>query len=212
MKKKITTIEEYFTIGCGRCEKGSTPECKVHTWADELALLRKIALKAGLVEELKWSQPCYTYNGTNIVIVSAFKDHAIMTFFKGSLLTDPENILTKPGPNSEAGRIARFTSVAEIKKYQKVLGAYIQEGIELVKAGKTVATNTEKYVMPEELLVVLEDDPEMFEAFQELTPGRQRSYFLHVSSAKQPKTRTSRALKIKPKVLAGIGFNEYQKS
>ncbi|MDN3647489.1 YdeI/OmpD-associated family protein [Reinekea marina] len=211
MKKKITTIEEYFTIGCGRCEKGSTPDCKVHTWAQELAMLRQIALSAGLVEELKWSQPCYTYQGTNIVIVSAFKQHAIMTFFKGSLLKDPENILHKPGPNSESGRVAKFTSVDDIKKYKNVLAGYIQEGIELVRAGKKVEKNTEKYVMPEELLVALESDPEFFEAFEQLTPGRQRSYFLHVSSAKQSKTRSTRALKIKPKVISGLGFNEYQK-
>ncbi|MFQ3261688.1 YdeI/OmpD-associated family protein [Reinekea sp.] len=211
MKKKIETVEEFFSIGCGRCDKGSTPECKVHQWANELQLLRAIAIESGLVEELKWSQPCYTYNGTNIVLVSAFQKHAFMTFFKGSLLTDPENILVKPGENSNAGRIARFTNVKDIKKYTTVLKQYIQEGIELVKAGKKVETSTANYVMPEELLRVLENDPEMFEAFEALTPGRQRSYFLHVSSAKQEKTRFTRAQKCKQKVIAGLGFNEYKK-
>lgn len=211
MKQKIHTVEEYFSIGCGRCDKGSTPECKVHQWADELQLLRAIALESGLVEELKWSQPCYTYNGTNIVLVSAFKHYAFMTFFKGSLLTDPEKILEKAGENSKAGSVARFTNVKDIKKNTKVLKQYIQEGIELVKAGKKVEKSTTDYVMPEELLQVLENDPEMFDAFEALTPGRQRSYFLHVSSAKQEKTRFTRAQKCKSKVMAGLGFNEYKK-
>jgi uncharacterized protein YdeI (YjbR/CyaY-like superfamily) len=208
MKKKIQTVDEYFTIGCGRCEKGSTPACKVHTWATELDALRNIALSSGLVEELKWSQPCYTYNGTNIVIVSAFKDTSFMTFFKGSLLTDPENILVKPGENSNSGRVARFSNVNDIKRHESTLKKYIKEGVELVIAGRKVEKNTENYVMPEALLQVLEADPVVFDAFQALTPGRQRSYFLHVSSAKQEKTQYSRAEKCKAKILQGIGFNE----
>lgn len=58
----ITNIETYFEEGCGRCSKMATPLCRVRTWENELQLLRSIILECGLVEELKWSHPCYTFN------------------------------------------------------------------------------------------------------------------------------------------------------
>jgi uncharacterized protein YdeI (YjbR/CyaY-like superfamily) len=33
---------------------------KPSKWHDELNELRKIVLETGLIEELKWKQPCYT--------------------------------------------------------------------------------------------------------------------------------------------------------
>lgn len=50
MKKKIETIDEFYSFGCGRCEHGGTPECKTKTWKKELQALHKIALGCGLEE------------------------------------------------------------------------------------------------------------------------------------------------------------------
>ena len=56
-----------------RCPLGGTPDCKVHQWTAELELLRMIALECGLTEEVKWGVPCYTFQESNVLIVSAFK-------------------------------------------------------------------------------------------------------------------------------------------
>nr|MBP7437287.1 DUF1801 domain-containing protein [Bacteroidia bacterium] len=61
-------------------------------WERELSLLRKIALDSPLTEEFKWYQPCYTYEGNNVLILGGFKDFCTMSFFKGALLKDPEGI------------------------------------------------------------------------------------------------------------------------
>ena len=65
-------VDNYFTDGCGRCPLVGTPGCKVKTWQEELAQLRMIILDCGLTEELKWGVPCYTFQKSNIVLLSAF--------------------------------------------------------------------------------------------------------------------------------------------
>ena len=83
-------VDKYLVDGCMRCKLGGTPNCKVNNWAKELEELRKIVIKSALVEELKWGMPCYTLNNKNILMISAFKEYACISFFKGVLLKDKE--------------------------------------------------------------------------------------------------------------------------
>lgn len=85
-QKTNPKIDAYLSIGCMRCKLGGTPNCKVHSWQEELKKLRAILFDCGLTEELKWSQPCYTYQKRNVLIMAAFKDYCALNFFKGSLL------------------------------------------------------------------------------------------------------------------------------
>ena len=98
-------IENYFINGCMRCSLGATPNCKVNTWKNELKLLRKIVSKENLTEEVKWGVPCYSFNGNNVLTISAFKDYASLSFFKGVLLQDNNNLLISPGKSSQSARI-----------------------------------------------------------------------------------------------------------
>ncbi|SDQ74739.1 YdeI/OmpD-associated family protein [Flagellimonas zhangzhouensis] len=199
----------YLSDGCGRCSLYSTPECKVHTWQEELKYLRRLVLDCGLDEELKWSVPCYTYNGHTLVMVVAFKESATLSFFKGALLRDEHGILMKPGKNSQASRVVRFTSVDEIAKLEDVLKAYIFEAIEVDKAGLKIKKKaTSEYEMPEELQQKLDEDSDFKMAFEALTPGRQRGYMLFISQAKQSQTRSNRIEKCIPNIYKGKGYNE----
>ena len=54
----ITDIEDYFTKGCGRCDRFETAECSTKLWAQGLADLRALCLAAGLTEAVKWGHPC----------------------------------------------------------------------------------------------------------------------------------------------------------
>ena len=60
----------------------------------------------------------------------------------------------------------------------------------------------------EELKHRLDEDPAFKEAFESLTPGRQREYNLYFSGAKQAKTREERVAKYADKILAGKGFRD----
>jgi uncharacterized protein YdeI (YjbR/CyaY-like superfamily) len=208
MSKKNPKVDDYLAEGCGRCNLYKTPQCKVHRWDKELKELRKILLACGLTEEVKWSQPCYTLDGNNIIMLSAFKEYAFLSFFKGSLLKDSNEILHKPGENSQAVRVMKFTNINEIQKLESFIKDYIDEAIAIEKSGLKVEFKKTQEPIPEEFQVKLDVDNALKAAFEALTPGRQRAYLLHFNGAKQSKTRSSRVEKYIPKILEGKGIND----
>jgi uncharacterized protein YdeI (YjbR/CyaY-like superfamily) len=178
-------------------------------WQAESLKLRTIVLDCGLMEELKWGCPCYTFEKSNIVLIHGFKEYCALLFFKGALLKDTHHILIQQTENVQAARQIRFTSVQEIVKLKAVLKAYIYEAIEIEKAGLKVSLKkTKEYQIPEEFQKHLNKSTELKTAFKSLTPGRQRGYILYFSSAKQAKTRESRIEKYIPQILKGKGVDE----
>lgn len=181
----------------------------LETWQDELRELRRIVLDLGLTEALKWRQPCYADNGSNVLILSCFKDAATVNFFKGSLLSDPAKVLVVPGENTVGGRFMRFTSVADIRKHEARIRAYVAEAVENERAGKTVDRSKRKELdNPEEMDAIFNDDPAFATAWDALTPGRQRGFLLQFTAAKRSATRTSRVLAARERVMAGKGPND----
>ena len=171
--------------------------------------LREIALESGLEEEVKWGFPAYTFKKKNIFMLGSFKEYSSIMFFKGALLSDPDNILVQPTENSNSGRQLRFTNEKEILKLKRNTLSYIFEAIELEKSGaKVEAKRTSEYPMPDELKNKFKELPELKVAFENLTPGRQRGYLLHFSQAKQSATRLSRIEKCIEAIFNGKGMNE----
>jgi len=205
----IKDPNDYFIDGCGRCSLHGTDQCKVRTWADSLVLLREIMLRSGLDEEAKWGQPTYTLKGKNVAMIFSFKDSCGISFFKGVLLQDDTKILVPAGANSNVARLLKITSAAQVAELEPYIHAYIAEAIALEKSGAKVPKPTEREPMPETLIHWLENDPQLQTAWDLLTPGRQRSYILHVGNAKQEQTQLNRIEKCIPKIYAGKGFNEY---
>ena len=166
-------------------------------------------LDCDLTEEMKWGQPCFTYQKKNVAIVIPLKDACALSFFKGALLNDPKHILQKIGEHTQAGRWIKFTSLKEITATQSILRNYIYEAIKVEESEKKVTfKKASEYTIPEELQARLDAAPELRAAFEVLTPGRRKSYIFHVSGAKQVKTRVARAERCVPMILSGRGFNE----
>ncbi|GGE89986.1 Uncharacterized conserved protein YdeI, YjbR/CyaY-like superfamily, DUF1801 family [Chishuiella changwenlii] len=204
-------VDKYMIDGCMRCKYGATLECKVNTWRKELETLRQIVLESGLKEEIKWGIPVYTLHNKNIVSISAFKESANLSFFKGVLLKDEEKILTQQG-NIQSGRIIKFTNVKEIEKLKDILSSYISEAITIEEKGKKVEMNKNPEPIPEELTAFFEKDPTFKKAFFNLTLGRQRGYIIYFSQSKNPQTRINRIEKYKQQIFEGIGFHDNYKS
>lgn len=201
-------VDKYLVDGCMRCKYGATPNCKVNNWRDELSALRHLVLESGLTEDLKWGMPCYTENGKNILMVSAFKEYCSLSFFKGSLMTDANGVLVSPGENSQAMRYMKFTSVAEIVAQQGQIKAYIAEAIAIENSGKKVQFKKEPEPMPHELLNAFDEYPGLKDAFYALTPGRQRGYIIYFAQPKEAKSRMNRIEKCREKILNGVGLND----
>jgi uncharacterized protein YdeI (YjbR/CyaY-like superfamily) len=182
---------------------------KAKRWQDEFKELRRIALDFDLQEELKWGNPCYTSGGNNVVLIHGFKEYCAYLFFKGALMKDPAGILVQQTENVQSSRQVRFTSLEQIRELEPELKVYIREAIEVEKAGLKVAFKpTREFVMVDELRERLAQDPELADAFEKLTPGRQRAYLLYFSQAKQSTTRLSRIEKSAPDILIGKGLND----
>jgi uncharacterized protein YdeI (YjbR/CyaY-like superfamily) len=163
------------------------------TWWKEFTKLREIIVACGLTEDLKWGQPCYSLDGKNVILMHGFKEYCAVLFPRGALLKDPKGVLIQQTKNVQAARQIRFTSLADVVKTRKTLEAYIREAIEVQKAGlKVPFKRTQDFEMPEELESKLEKSTALKEAFEALTPGRQRGYLLYFAQAKQAKTREAR--------------------
>ena len=182
---------------------------KEKKWQKELEKLRTIILDCQLTEELKWGVPCYTFQKSNIVLIHVFKEYCAILFIKGALLQDVQGLLIQQTENVQAARQIRFTNVQEVVEMEPILKAYIQEAMEVEKAGlKVNYKKATEFIVPEEFISKLEAVPGLQDAFDALTPGRQRAYILHFSAPKQSKTREARIEKWLQQILNGKGLND----
>lgn len=182
---------------------------KATQWQEAYEKLRMICLDCGLTEELKWGQPCYTFQEGNIVLIHGFKEYCALLLFKGALLTDSHGILIQQTENVQSARQIRFASVLEIVEMEPILKACIYEAIEVEKAGlKVDLKKTSDFTVPEEFQSKLDHIPALKTAFEVLTPGRQRGYLFYFSQPKQSKTRQARVEKYIPQILAGKGLDD----
>ncbi|WP_413220907.1 YdeI/OmpD-associated family protein [Tritonibacter mobilis] len=204
----ITDIETYFSKGCGRCARFSTPDCSIKDWQEGLAQLRSICLSADLKETVKWGHPCYMFADRNIALLGAFRKDFGLSFFNAALMKDAENILERQGPNTKHPNLIRFTSNSGPAQIEDVILAYLQEAKGYAEAGQKPPKDDSALDLPEELVEALDADPELSEAFHALTRGRQRSYVINLNGAKKQETRVNRIAKFRDKIIDGKGANE----
>ncbi len=176
-------------------------------WPNEIRALRPLLLAAGLDEGVKWGKPCYALGDANIAIIQEFSDHLALMFFKGILLDDPVGVLREQGPNTHAARRMCFTSVADVEDRAEIVADLLEHAIEVERDGVPLPERPDQGLVVE-LQERLEADPDLREAFERLTPGRQREYSLYIGGAKQESTRRARVEKHVDRILAGKGFRD----
>ena len=158
---------------------------RLTTWRPEMEALRQLCLACGLKEELKWGQPCYTCDDANVVLIHGFKDYCALAFFKGVLMRDPEQLLIQQTANVQETRQIRFTGVEQITSLRPSLQAYVDEAIRVARSGaKVTLKTTAQFPVPEEFRRRLQDTPALKDAYDQLTPGRQRAWLLYFAGAK----------------------------
>lgn len=204
----ITDIADYFTKGCGRCDRFATPSCSTRTWHDGLHTLRLICQDAGLQETAKWGHPCYMHAGRNIAIIGALRGDFRLSFFDAALMTDPEGILEHQGPNTRHADMVRFKANQDVVRLEPIVRTYLSEAMGYAAAGIRPPSDPQDRDLPDELVAALDADPELAEAFHALTPGRRNSYVVHLNGAKTSSTRTARIAKSRERIIAGKGLNE----
>lgn len=179
-------------------------------WKEEYHYLRELIVDFDeLDENFKWMHPCYTMNNKNVVLIHGFKEYVALLFFKGALIDDKKNTLIQQTKNVQAARQLRFTSLKEIQSRREEIIDYVTQAIEIEKSGKQVELKkTEDFEAPEELQQRFDAMPELKEAFDQLTPGRQRQYLHHIGDAKRADTRQKRVDKYINHILEGKGMHD----
>jgi len=182
----------------------------MRAWRGEFEALRPVLLRAGLDEDFKWRKPCYTHDGSNVVIFQPFKDLCALLFFKGALLEDPDGALREQGENTRSALRLEFRSVADVTTAEATIAALAQDAIRVEQAGLSVPKRDpdDDGPYPEELYDQLDADPALRDAWERLTPGRRRGWLLHFNGAKQSKTRVARIERATPRILEGFGMHD----
>jgi uncharacterized protein YdeI (YjbR/CyaY-like superfamily) len=183
---------------------------RLERWRDEFAALRLVLLETELTEAFKWRKPCYTHAGKNIVIFQPFNALCALMFFKGALLNDPQALLREQGENSRSSLRLEFRSVADVARTRSAVRDLVADAIGVERAGLSVdkpAPPTHRDY-PDELMELMEADPAFRDAFERLTPGRQRGYLLHFNGAKQSATRAARIERVQDRIMEGFGMHD----
>jgi uncharacterized protein YdeI (YjbR/CyaY-like superfamily) len=146
--------------------------------------------------------------GRNIAIIGALQGDFRLNFFNAALMTDPGGLLERQSPNTRHPDSIRFTANEQVEPRATAVRAYLLEAMGYAESGTVPKKETQTLELPEELIDAMDADPELADAFHRLTPGRQRSYVIHLRSAKTSATRVSRIARARPHILAGKGATE----
>lgn len=177
--------------------------------AEKLIVLRQLAIKAGFTEEVKWGAP--NYSGKGIVLgLAAFKGWVSLWFHQGSFLKDEQNVLLSAQEKTKGLRQWRF--LPEDKIDEQLVFKYILEAKANDAKGLKIKVESKTLVIPELLAEAMKEDGILKSAFESLTPGKQKEYAEHISSAKREVTQISRFEKCKPMIKLGVGLNDKYKN
>lgn len=177
------------------------------TWQKALAKLRQTMLSAELKETIKWGVPVYTSQGKNIAGLAAFNSYVGIWFYQGALLTNKhKKLMNAQEGKTIALRQWRFNSADEID--ETLVLEYLGEAIQNKKTGREIKPSKKPLVIPTELHKILDKNPKLKDAFDDLGLSRQREYSDYISEAKREETKLKRIDKIIPMILEKTGLHD----
>lgn len=180
---------------------------KNNIWQEELIRLKEIIAKSELIETTKWGIPVYTYKGKNVVGIAGFKSYFGLWFYNGVFLKDESNKLVNANEEkTKSLRQWRFYSSEEID--ESLILKYIKEAIEVEKKGLKIEPQKKKMNVPNLLKNAFNEDIDLKNAFNQLTPFKQKEFCEYITSAKRETTKQSRLEKIIPLIRDGVGLND----
>lgn len=181
-------------------------------WSEKLTELRAIFATTELREEVKWGAPAYTFDGKIVAGIAAFKNHYAIWFHQGVFLKDTaKKLVNAQEGTTKALRQWRFTEDDPIEA--PLVKEYILEALANSIAGKVVKVQRRQGVaIPPLLKEAFTTNPKFKEAFNKLTPGKQREYADYIGDAKRDETKQKRLEKSIPMIFDGQGLHDIYKN
>jgi uncharacterized protein YdeI (YjbR/CyaY-like superfamily) len=166
-----------------------------------------------VVETIKWGMPHFDYMGM-MCGMAAFKKHAIMGFWKASLMRD-KKLMENAASETSMGHLGRLTSLADLPS-DKIIKAYIREAMELNEMGakvvKTRPAKAKKLTVPAYFKKAIEKSRPASKNFEAFSPSRRNEYIEWITGAKTEVTRDKRMKTAVEWIAEGKGMNwRYEK-
>ncbi len=145
-------------------------------------------------ETIKWGFPHFDYKGM-LCSMAAFKQHCSFTFWKASLMKDPEKILDVNRENS-MGHFGKIVSVKNLPT-KKIFVRYIKEAVRLNDANvklpsKPKSKEKKELTVPDFFEKELKKNKKAFETFNNFSYSQKKEYAEWITEAKTDETKNKR--------------------
>jgi uncharacterized protein YdeI (YjbR/CyaY-like superfamily) len=179
--------------------------------------IRQLVHKAcpDVEEKMKWSMPFFDYKGEMLCHMASFKQHAVMGFWKASLMKDP--ILVENAKSETAmGHLGRITSLKDLPPDKKI-AAWIKEAMQLTDKGiklpaKAKQTEKNEFAVPDYFVKALAKNKKAKQVFENFPPSHKKEYLMWITEARTEETRNKRMATALDWMAEGKGKNwKYEK-
>jgi len=145
-------------------------------------------------EKMKWSMPFFDYKGEMLCHMAAFKQHAVMSFWKASLMKDPV-LMENAASETSMGHLGRITSLKDMPSDKKI-SAWIKEAMVLndkgIKVVKSKPADKKELVIPDYFTKILNKNKTAKKVFEAFAYSHKKEYLQWITEAKTEETRNKR--------------------
>ncbi|MBA2610496.1 MAG: YdeI/OmpD-associated family protein [Bacteroidetes bacterium] len=151
-------------------------------------------------ETMKWSFPHFDYKGSMMCSMAAFKQHAVVGFWKAPLMKDGGKLVAMAKTEEAMGHLGKLKSLKDLPK-DTILAKYIKEAMKLNDEGvkffpraKTPAVK-KNLVVPDYFMKALSKNKKALKTFEDFSNSNKKEYVSWLTEAKTEETRMSRLTK-----------------
>jgi len=140
-------------------------------------------------EGIKWSMPFFSYKGSPLCNMAAFKQHCSFGFWRHKEVTGDDSA-------EGMGQFGKLATVEDLPG-KKVLAAYMKKAMSLIDDGVKQQRNSKRkppLTVPDDLAAALAQKKHAAarKVFESFPPGSQREYVEWITEAKTAATREKR--------------------
>jgi hypothetical protein len=161
-----------------------------------LTHIRELVHKAcpDVEETMKWSFPHFDYKGEMMCSMAAFKQHAVIGFWKASLMKDPM-LMENAKSETSMGHLGQLKTLKDLPSDKKLIG-WIKEAMKLNDKGIKIAARpkaaAKAVAAPDYFLSAVKKNKKAFRYFEEFSNSAKKEYIEWVTEAKTDTTRDQR--------------------
>ncbi|MBK8522366.1 MAG: YdeI/OmpD-associated family protein [Chitinophagaceae bacterium] len=179
--------------------------------------IRELVHKAcpDVEEKMKWSMPFFDYKGEMLCHMASFKQHAVMGFWKASLMKD-STLVENAKSETAMGHLGKITSLKDLPSDKKITG-WIKEAMQLTDKGiklpaKPKPAAIKELTVPDYFTKALTKNKKAKQVFEKFPPSHKKEYLMWITDAKTEQTRNKRMASALEWIADGKGRNwKYEK-